>query len=858
MVDAAKLAQHPLRHDFLSVRSGFVTAVVGAVMLAGAVQAAPPAINAKSSAAAEPPITSLIVRFAVGKGTVPFAANARARVLTEAAGALGANVAHSRILASGADLMRLDRGLTRAEADGLAATVSRLPGVRYAVPNRIVQTQAVPTDPSFSTAGQWGFKYSPGTIEGANFVGAWDLTIGSATQTIGIVDSGIARSHEELVTQLRVNATFPNGGYDFVTDPLVSADGNGRDSDPQQGPSSCGHGTHVAGTIAAQTSFAGGLTSIGVAGGASLSKLLMARALGDQFGNDADAIDAMLWLAGEPVAGVAVNPSPVRMINMSFGGAGACGGAYQEAFDILIARGVLPVVAAGNGSGADVSSSAPANCRGAVAVAASDVSGALASFSNVGNGIAITAPGVAILSTGGATTGACSKSGTSMAAPHVTAAAALLQAVRPTLTVSQTRLALRAGARPFPGASTCTTAKCGAGLLDVRGALDAVTSGGTRVGWNEQAATVRENDGNVSFTVSRIGDGTQAASVTVATVAPATGSNAVLGQDFNAPSPATVNWVANDVADKVVTVPIVYRPGEQGARSLALQLVSSSPSVQVAAPATVTVRITEVDCAVVTSINYGDTKTGALNVAQPANYCHGGVRGPEFNTVRYSFSGTRGDVITLEVNSTTVLPAVLDPYVYLLDANRRVLAENDDIVSGSQRNSRVQLFQLPSTGTHYIDVTTWGISDDATGSYEVKLTRCGSYAAGATCNVDADNDGAFDLRDAQLMLRRFAGFSGAAITEGTSAPRVCATRLAGTDVATFIDAQSAATVANKGLDIDGDGKVLASTDGLMLLRVALGLTGNAVVANATAPGAPRNTWALVKPYLVDQCGLTLP
>ena len=831
-------------------------------MLAGAAYAAPPPSNAKSSAAAEPPITSLIVRFATNKGVVPFAASARARVLADAVGDVGANVAHARILASGADLMRLDRGLTRAEAEGLAATVSRLPGVRYAVPNRIVQTQAVPTDPGFASAGQWGFKYSPGTIEGANFVGAWDLTIGSGAQTIGIVDSGIARSHEELLTQLRVNATFANGGYDFVTEPMVAADGNGRDSDPQQGPSTCGHGTHVAGTIAAQTSFAGGATSIGVAGGASLSKLLMARALGDQFGNDADAIDAMLWLAGESVAGVAVNPNPVRMINMSFGGAGACGGAYQEAFDILLARGVLPVVAAGNSNGADVSSSAPANCRGALAVAASDVSGMLASFSNIGAGIAITAPGVAILSTGTtpttATSGACIKSGTSMAAPHVTAAAALLQAVMPSLTVSQTRLALRAGARAFPGTSTCTTAKCGAGLLDARGALDAVTSGGTRVGWNEQAATVRENDGNVRFTVSRIGDATQSASVTVATVAPATGTSAVLGQDFTAPSPATVSWAANDVADKVVTVPIVYRPGEQTARSLALQLVSGSPSVQVASPSTVTVRIIEVDCAVVTPINYGDTKTGTLDVAQPGSYCHGGVRGPEFNTVRYSFNGTAGDVITLELNSTTALPGVLDPYVYLLDANRRVLAENDDIVSGSLRNSRIQLFRLPSTGTHYIDVTTWGISDDATGSYEVKLTRCGSYAAGATCNVDADNDGMFDLRDAQLMMRRLNGLSGSAMTNSLAAPRACATRLTATDVADFVDAQSAATVANKGLDIDGDGQVLASTDGLMLLRLALGFTGNAVVANATAPGAPRSTWALVKPYLVDQCGLTLP
>jgi serine protease len=838
----------------LNLRGHVAGLLAGVLWFAGGTHASPPESVAKSGTSAELPVTSLIVRFAGSKGPVPFAPAARARVLADAAGAMGATVAHARILASGADLVRLDKAFTRTEAEALAVAVSRLPGVVYAVPNRVVQTQAVPTDPKFANAGQWGFKYVPGSVEGANFVGAWDITVGSPTQTIGIVDSGIARSHEELVTQLRTHPAFPNGGYDFVTEAVVGADGSGRDDDPQQGPVACGHGSHVAGTIAAQTSFAHGPTSIGVAGGASWSKILMARALGDQFGSDADAIDAMLWLAGEPVAGVAVNPNPVRMINMSFGGAGACGGAYQDAFDILLARGVLPVVAAGNSYGANVSTSAPANCRGAVAVAASDSLGARANFSNLGAGVAITAPGVDVESTGGLTTGSCFKSGTSMAAPHVTAAAALLQAALPTLTASQTRLALRAGARPFPPTSNCTTELCGAGLLDVRGALDAVTSGGVRVGWNEQAATVRENDGNAIFTVSRIGDAAQAASVSVVAL-PGT---AVLGQDYAAPSPAILTWAANDSSDKVVTVPIIYRPGEQVARSVPIQLVSANPAIAVAAPSSVTVRITEVDCGVVTPINYGDTKSGTLDVLQPGNHCRGGVRGPEFNTARYSFNGTVGDVITVEVNSTAAPPAVLDPYVYLLDSNRRVLAENDDIVSGKLRDSRIQLFQLTSTGTHYIDVTTWGISADATGSYELKLTRCGSYAGGATCNLDADGDAVFDARDAQLMLRRLAGFKGAALTEGTTSPRACAARVTATDVAAFVDSQSAPAIINKSLDIDGDGVVLANTDGLMLLRVALGLVGDAVVANATTPGAPRTTWALVKPYLVNQCGLVLP
>jgi hypothetical protein len=126
------------------------------------------------------------------------------------------------------------------------------------------------------------------------------------------------------------------------------------------------------------------------------------------------------------------------------------------------------------------------------------------------------------------------------------------------------------------------------------------------------------------------------------------------------------------------------------------------------------------------------------------------------------------------------------------------------------------------------------------------------------CNLDADGDAVFDTRDAQIMLRRLAGFSGTALFEGSAAARACAARVAAFDVATFVDGQSGPALVSKPLDIDGDGQVLASTDGLMLMRVALGLTGEAVVANATASGAPRRTWAQVKPYLLDECGLSFP
>lgn len=816
--------------------------------------AAAPLLDVEKLGINADPVSSLIIKFEPAK-TGEFASVAaradRVAMANTAASRLGVALIYSRTLASGAELLKLDRPMSISDAQALAAAVARTPGIRYAVPNRIIRTQKIPNDPQFAETGQWGFKYSPGTIEGANFVGAWDITTGSAAQTIGIVDSGVARTHEELGQQLRIHPAFPFGGYDFIAGALNSGDGDGRDDDPTDTSASCGHGTHVAGTIAAETTFGSAGPAIGVAGGASSSKLLIARAL-NTFGSDADAIDAMLWLAGEPVVGVATNPNPVRMINMSFGGSGACGGAYQEAFDTLRARGVLPVVAAGNSS-ADVSSSAPANCRGALAVAASDISGSLASFSNFGTGIAVTAPGVAILSTSGPTSGACSKSGTSMATPHVTAAAALLQAAQPALTVNQTHLAIRAGARMFPGGSNCTTARCGSGLLDVPAALEAVTGNVTRLGWNEQATTLRENDGTASFTVSRIGGTTQPVTVSVI----ADDGTAIGGVDFSPPSPATLTWAANDTTDRTVTVPIIYRAGEQGARAFSLRLNAPSPAAIIVAPTTVSVRITEVDCAAVTPILMGETKNGSLDVARPENYCHGGVRGPEFNTVRYSFSATAGDVVSIDVKSTTALPNVLDPYIYLLGPNREILIENDDIVSSQVRDSRIEQFRLTTTGTHYIDVTTWGISADATGSYSVHLYGCGPYVAGATCNVDADGDGIVDKTDAQLVLRRLLGFDGAALT-ASSAFRACATRTSGTPVAKFVDAQRVPVSGAIPFDIDGDGLVLAATDGLMLLRAALGLTGDAVVAGATAPGAPRRTWIAVRSYLNSSCAMALP
>ena len=177
------------------------------------------------------------------------------------------------------------------------------------------------------------------------------------------------------------------------------------------------------------------------------------------------------------------------------------------------------------------------------------------------------------------------------------------------------------------------------------------------------------------------------------------------------------------------------------------------------------------------------------------------------------------------------------------------------IIAAPIANAKYTISLRKKTGSPAVDRS---VSLVVTGLAEALAPgTCGTYVGGTTCNLDADGNGLFEARDAQLIARRLAGLSDAALTDGLPAPFACATRQTGASVATFVDARSSGAAAPKPYDIDGDGQVRVTTDGLMILRVALGLTGDAVVANAAAPGAPRTTWAQVRPYLVNECGLTV-
>jgi serine protease len=381
----------------------------------------------------------------------------------------------------------------------LAAEVMAGPSFASASPNsRVMPLEVAPMDPGDPRfAEQWNLWDSAAPFGGWSLrtPAAWRTQQGSADVVVAVVDTGIIR-HPDLDAAVVA-------GYDFVTDLPFANDGDGRDPDPSDpgdwvdaqdrqdaAYQGCGttastwHGSHVAGIIAAQGGNAAGV--VGVAPGVRVQPL---RALAKCGGALADVIAAVNWAAGVPVAGLPVNQTPADIINLSLGAPGACSVALQAAVGSAVGRGINVVAAAGNSAG-DVSGTFPANCAGVTAVAAAGRDGSRAAYSNLGPGITITAPGGsgahAILSTVDTGTtvpvaaGYATKSGTSMAAPHVAGALALVRSAFPQDAATQAMARLTSAARGFPAGTVrdCTTATCGAGLLDLNGVLPPPAAGG--------------------------------------------------------------------------------------------------------------------------------------------------------------------------------------------------------------------------------------------------------------------------------------------------------------------------------------------------------------------------------------------
>ncbi len=426
-------------------------------------------------------VTRLIVKF---REHVPRAALAVTDRVARVAADEGVALSLRRSMALGAHVLALEHPLPRPDAEALVARLARNKDVEFAQVDRRRRPLLVPNDTFF--AQQTYLQNSPG---GISAIAAWDTTTGSPSTIVAVVDSGY-RPHADLAGRI-----LP--GYDFITDPKVANDGDGRDadaSDPGDWVSaadlsdpdfkdcaqsaSSWHGTSVTGIVAADAN-----NGQYVAGIDWAAKILPVRVLGKCGGFDSDILDGIAWAAGLPVPGVPANPYPAQVINLSFGGTDPCPAGYSSVFDQALAHGVTrAIIAAAGNDNADVSGEAPANCPQVIAVAATTRSGSLAGYSNYGAGIALSAPGgngadtIYVLSNTGATVPASdtysAEAGTSFAAPIVAGVASLALGVAPNLTAAQVRAVLTSSAKPFPP-GTCNTSICGAGIVAADAAVGA-------------------------------------------------------------------------------------------------------------------------------------------------------------------------------------------------------------------------------------------------------------------------------------------------------------------------------------------------------------------------------------------------
>jgi subtilisin family serine protease len=322
-------------------------------------------------------------------------------------------------------------------------TLERRSDVEYAEPNhRVHAVAAYPTDPKASSL--WGLH----SVRGPE---VWDTASRGSGQVVAVVDTGVAMTHPDLRDDLWTKPGSSNvHGYDFV----------GDDSDPTDENE---HGTHVAGTIAAEAD-----NGIGVAGVAPAAKIMPVRVLdADGSGYDSDVASGVTYAADQGA----------RTINLSLGGAGSSQ-TMSLAISHAAAAGAVVVAAAGNdranndGANPEYPCAYPQTNLVCVAAIASD--GSLASFSNYGaTSVDVAAPGVSVLSTVptfAASSGYATFSGTSMATPHVSGVVALVHAALPNATPAEVAQAIRTGAI---GQSNLSGKTVSGGHADAPGAIGA-------------------------------------------------------------------------------------------------------------------------------------------------------------------------------------------------------------------------------------------------------------------------------------------------------------------------------------------------------------------------------------------------
>ncbi|NOX62903.1 MAG: S8 family serine peptidase [Chloroflexi bacterium] len=338
----------------------------------------------------------------------------------------------------------------------LLAALNADPNIEFAEPNYLLFPSFSPNDPYYIQYAANDSIAGGGYLNRINIEQAWDMTRGAPNIIVAIIDSGIALDHEDIADGLWQNpGEIPDNGLDD--------DGNGLVDDvygwnfAAESPNVDdwhGHGSHVAGIVAARMN-----NGRGIAGIAPKTKVMAVGVFSPPgFGTFADEVEAILY----------ATDMGASVINLSLGSTAYSLG-EQRAVEYAVRHGVVVVAAAGN-NGREIHHW-PAAHEAAIAVAATTATDQRASYSNMGDYIDVAAPGSSIWSLN-RWGGYVANSGTSMAAPHVAGLAALVLARNPTLAPAEVRAIIENSATDL-GAQGWDKA-FGHGRIDAQAALEAV------------------------------------------------------------------------------------------------------------------------------------------------------------------------------------------------------------------------------------------------------------------------------------------------------------------------------------------------------------------------------------------------
>lgn len=649
----------------------------------------------------------------------------------------------------GVRVWRLPPGLAVADALGV---LKRDPSVRFAEPNLIMsildEIFEGPGDPSFVNPQGWPFGYQEhlrqdyAATREIHVEGAWADGAFGAGVVVAVVDTGVDLDHPDLDGNLFRDGAGKVIGGNFVSTRSVGANdgeqhGLGTDGKPGKPPSTGGspqddngHGTHVAGIIAAEmnniddalkeTTEATDAWSGGVVGVAPQAKIMPVKVLDASGTGGVSGVAKGILFAADNGA---------HIVNLSIGG-----GFSQTVSDAIkyawVTKDVLVIAAAGN-SGSETPSY-PGSDLYAVSVAAVDAADKCASFSNLGWSVDVAAPGVEVLSslidgTGAYTGGYGRMSGTSMACPVAVGVSALIRGKNPQWHAEQVAAQLLATTENVDADNPGLEGKLGTGRVNAQGAVgtEAIPKVAVQgLGCNGGMITALGPSDSIWVKFSHAVDKNTALDI---------GSYQLMNTDNSTPVGLVM---ASTDYQSFPGQAVRLRIQEELPLGNYQFVVSSGLAgghVHSFAIAPTTIAALQEVLPMGSLVYKGTAKSqfrpvNALGLSQEsepndtlgdadslpgwypvAENCYRtvltGSIDPLTDADYYAFPAAANDVIT--VTMTCLDDATgLDCYLELRDTSDTILAYNDDRGDGTM-NSRIANFVVPASGTYYIRAISW-------------------------------------------------------------------------------------------------------------------------------------------------------